>query len=231
MAPDPALATSSEQRAHLGRLLSAARLSTYADAASGGDPIELYAYNMAVAGALLGPLHVLEVVLRNAMSDRLTARAGRRDWWEASGVRGAMKPQALAQIAQAQQKVHRARRDPARPTVPDDVVAATDFGFWTDLTSNAYESTLWQDPLRHAFPHTRRSRRQIFQALQSRRRLRNRISHHEPVHDRDLLLDHTRTVELIGRISPPVARWVDGRSRLRQVVADRTASTAGPHRF
>lgn len=223
--------TSAEQRADLHRLLSIVRLRGYvtpsgASRGRSGDEIALYAYNMAVAAALLGPLHVLEVVLRNAMHAALTSHAGNAAWWAEPTVLPHLKPWAVAQVASATTKVERARRRSTEPTTADDVVAATDFGFWTDLTSNTYEHTLWQDALRHSFPHTRRTRSQIYQALQSRRQLRNRISHHEPVHDRDVLLDYAHIIELIGFISPAVARWVDERSRLVEV-----ASSQDPQRF
>lgn len=224
-APDE-LTTTSDQRSELLRLLSGVRLTGYVTAAGTGPPashdeIDLYVYNMALAGALLGPLHVLEVVTRNAMHDLLVVRAGRPDWWAEPSVRCHLRVFGKEQVVRAQAKASRGRRagDPA-PTA-DDVVAATDFGFWTDLVSGAYERTLWQDPLRRVFRGTRRSRAQIFQALQSHRRLRNRVTHHEPLHDRDTLAEYSRVIQSIGYVSEPVAQWVDDRSRLGLVARSR----------
>ncbi|QDQ88948.1 hypothetical protein FMZ60_16090 [Alcaligenaceae bacterium SJ-26] len=61
--------------------LSAARMETY-ERAVGGDgecnpaALRLYAWNADVSGALLPPLHVCEVVIRNVVSDALAAVYG-----------------------------------------------------------------------------------------------------------------------------------------------------------
>jgi hypothetical protein len=50
---------------------------------TGYDALDVYVFNMALAGAMLGPLHILEITMRNAMHEALVTHAGRRDWWEA----------------------------------------------------------------------------------------------------------------------------------------------------
>lgn len=73
--------------------LSAARVGTYEaaagiiDAATGlADPnstkaLDLYSWNALVSGALLMPLHICEVVVRNAVSEALEAVYGARWPW------------------------------------------------------------------------------------------------------------------------------------------------------
>jgi hypothetical protein len=227
------LTISADQRAELARLLSGGRLNSYADAVAAAvddtfDALDLYVYNMALAGALLGPLHVLEVVTRNAIHELLVVKAGRRDWWAHADVGMLLRPWGTDQLITAENKVRRARGKGGTPVGPDDVVAATEFGFWTDLLRPSYETTLWQDPVRHAFPHSRRSRQQLYQALQSHRRLRNRVTHHEPLHLRDAATDYHEIVRFIGYISRPVATWVDDRSRLGAVIAGRPGRTPTP---
>jgi hypothetical protein len=56
--------------------LSPARMATFEAAvtmASDDDPaaLELYTWNAAISGALFPPLHICEVVIRNAVSDAL----------------------------------------------------------------------------------------------------------------------------------------------------------------
>lgn len=84
--------------------------------------------------------------------------------------------------------------------------------------------------MRHAFPHSRRSRQQMYQALQSHRRLRNRVTHHEPLHLRDAARDYEAIVQLIGYVSRPVATWVDDRSRLGAIAAGKPGRGAEPVR-
>ncbi len=53
--------------------LSNARMSTYdlAVVAGGKSALDFYAWNAEISGALLGPLHLCEIVIRNAVSDAL----------------------------------------------------------------------------------------------------------------------------------------------------------------
>lgn len=56
--------------------LSSARMATYRSAAAaagfgGEEALALYAWNARVSGALLTPLHICEVVVRNAVADAL----------------------------------------------------------------------------------------------------------------------------------------------------------------
>ncbi|MEV7007342.1 hypothetical protein [Streptosporangium sp. NPDC051022] len=65
-------------------VISRPRLGPYS-AASGGDlgaTLRLYVWNLEVSCAFAGALQYLEVVLRNAVDDRLATQHGRRDWWD-----------------------------------------------------------------------------------------------------------------------------------------------------
>jgi hypothetical protein len=59
-------------------VLSSARMSTYekAVASSTATTLELYNWNAQVSGALLTPLHICEVVIRNAVSSAIEAVYG-----------------------------------------------------------------------------------------------------------------------------------------------------------
>ena len=77
--------------------LSAARMGTFEVAAgvqSDDDPaaLLLYAWNAEVSGAFLAPLHVCEVVVRNAVSDALEALYGPRWPWSATFERSLPDP-------------------------------------------------------------------------------------------------------------------------------------------
>ncbi len=81
-------------------------------------------------------------------------------------------------------QIQRARIDASRsgnPTpVPGKVVAEFMFGFWTYLTSNAHEKTIWVPYLHTAYP-SKTDRRRIHQTLYELRVFRNRVVHHEPL--------------------------------------------------
>ncbi len=64
--------------------LSSARMSTYETASCDSSlALELYAWNAQVSGALLTPLHICEVVIRNAVSDVLESLYGEKWPWSA----------------------------------------------------------------------------------------------------------------------------------------------------
>jgi hypothetical protein len=61
-------------------------------------------------------------------------------------------------------------------------------GFWTALFNAPYERALWNPPMLGLLddtfpfvPRRSRSRRRLFQHLDTIRRLRNRMFHHEPI--------------------------------------------------
>lgn len=69
------------QIAEIHRALSPARISTYAAATHCHGPddpaaLNLYLWNAQVSAAFLTPLHLCEVVLRNAVDDALAAKYG-----------------------------------------------------------------------------------------------------------------------------------------------------------
>src|SRR4051794_19174016 len=101
-----------ERRRQLVKSISADRFARY-ESDMGGDAdlaLRLYVWNIAVTSAFWGPLQVLEVTLRNALHERLTARFSREDWWKA-------RPLTLTgvhqrAVADAYERVEQSRRMP-----------------------------------------------------------------------------------------------------------------------
>ncbi|HYW55265.1 MAG TPA: Abi family protein [Dongiaceae bacterium] len=145
------------------------------------DALDLYIWNLQVSAAFQGPLHVLEVCLRNAMHVNLTI--GFTNDWVDNGSFIHACIQAQYPPPQAGQKhnppgpdllrdIYKVRNRVARdlsnknarairkgqppgkmsPTV-NDVVAGLDFGFWTTMLDSRFEQTLWRPVLHHAFPN------------------------------------------------------------------------------
>lgn len=208
-----------EKRRQLIKFISADRFARY-ETAVGGDidsALRLYAWNIAVSSAFWGPLQVLEVALRNALHDRLTARFSREDWWNAQSLTLTTVHQQA--IAAAYDRLTQERKMPTSGRV----VAQLSLGFWVGLlgTGHNYEMTLWRPALRHAFTDKGGTRRQLHKDLDRRRTFRNRIAHHEPIFHRHLSADHMHIVRLIGLISPVTADWVTENSRVDAVLAVR----------
>jgi len=177
--------------------LSAGRFGTYLSAAQGSRSLALalYEWNARLGAAFLHDLGHLEVGLRNAYDQALCMATIRGDshWTENSTMLklfpAVMKNDPVQQrLVDANEiprsQIQRARKDASRSgdmkLVPGKVVAEVMFGFWTYLTSNAHEKTIWVPYLHTAYP-IKTDRRKIHQTLYELREFRNRVAHHEPL--------------------------------------------------
>ncbi|WP_016889208.1 hypothetical protein [Mycobacteroides abscessus] len=226
------------QAAGIDGLLGEARLARYLDRYSGNRVLarRLYTWNLAAASALWGPIHVLEIAVRNALHDRLVERTGRGDWWADTHVHLCNNEREAIDSAIATLQ----RRGTDEPS-GDQVVAATSFGLWVGLTGEgiprdrvlSYETTLWQPRLQHAFPHRENRRRKYIHAkLDDIRVLRNRIAHHEPIYRSPLqnLYDDIR--EIAGMVHPGARQFIESHSRTQEVIDQlRDVVTTGEVRF
>lgn len=92
------------------------------------------------------------------------------------------------------------------------VVAELSFGFWTGLTGPKYD-VLWRDHLVKIFPRPPVQRVKIQTRLNSIRKLRNRIAHHEPILFSGRLQKYASQIfDTISWIRPITARWVRSNS-------------------
>ncbi|KIQ62344.1 hypothetical protein TR51_25015 [Kitasatospora griseola] len=210
--------------------LSEQRLAPYRAAAE-RDKVSarlLYWWNAEVSGAFLGPLHCLELTLRNALHSRLADAFGRPDWWAAA----ALDDHGRKLVEEARRKRER-RRD--RVLTADGVMAELSFGFWVSLLSagDCYDRRLWVPILHRAFPHYSGPRRELHRNFESMRLFRNRIGHHEPIHHRKLEADHAKIYELLAYLSPAMAAEARAMDRVPEILRMREQACGGlrPPRF
>lgn len=208
------------------RLLSAARFGRYLEHAGGHADIasRLVAWNAEVTSAFWGPIAALEVFVRNAVHDAMR-RDRRDDWWNDPTV--CSMPRERYAIDGAVRTLE--RRGVSDPDA-DRVVAATSLGLWVGLTDAgvprhphlSYETALWQPRIAGAFPHRGSVRRkQLHRMLDEVRRLRNRLAHHEPVHDQALERVRDDIVRLAGFVDPDAASYVAQAHRIDDALARR----------
>jgi hypothetical protein len=198
--------------------LSADRLSTYVQARHGDldAAIELYRWNSTIAAAFWESLGHVEVVLRNALRERLAARharLGRAATW-LDDPAGELDRRAIEDIATARRRV----RTKGKRVTEGQVVAELSFGFWRFLIAKRYMK-LWPD-LASAFPLAPDRRLTTVEAPVARLySFRNRLAHHERVWSEPLThLDDDMTA-LLGFIDPNVRDWVAGTSRVQATLA------------
>ena len=209
------------------------------------DRVARYLWNMALGSTLQATLHVFEVTLRNAIfttSVKLadTSRLHMPDvpcWLDARN--------STLLYADEAAEVRRAKTylstDPRRRT-PGHLVARLGFGFWVQLTARAYSELradgprLWPRGLPSVFPFrwppgSKRivpdhgDREMVFKRLHEIRELRNRIAHHDPIWDLDLVSRYARILEILGWMSTRMADAVTDLDRFPRVL------DAGPEAF
>jgi hypothetical protein len=196
----------------LRTLVSPERLQPYVAAMAGSDEagLRLYTWNTAASAAFYGPLQCCEVALRNAVHHRMSAAHGAR-WFVTVGV---MRNDEIRMATEAQLALERLNKVPT----PGRIVAELSFGFWVGLFANVYDTSLWRTDLHRLF-RPRTNRRVLFADLDRLRTLRNRIAHHEPIHQRRLMDDYGRIARIVRQLSPEVEGWMSFHDRVAEVLA------------
>ena len=204
--------------------LSAARLGTYEAiaTAAGRDAeaaVSLYAWNALISGALLPPLHLCEVAIRNAVSDALEALYGVRWPWNPTFERslprqGGPGYNALNDLQQVRNK---------SPST-GQVITELKFVFWEKMLTSRHDGRVWNPHLLRVLPNLDQAtpvatlRLEIHNDLKKIRLLRNRIAHHEPIFRRNLQDDLgviTRLVESRCKVS---SIWMMGFQQVQSLI-------------
>lgn len=187
--------------------LSAPRMSTYLKATSGdeGRALELYGWNARVSAALMVPAHLAEVATRNAVDEVLTCVYGPSWPWDPT-FEGSLPP--------PQPHSYSPRKDlvstRARLVSTGQVVADLNFIFWERMFTKRHDGRLWSPHIAKLFPAAPQIapamlRNRVRNDLETIRRLRNRVAHHEPILTRNLTADLRTIFDLIEMRSPETA--------------------------
>ena len=199
--------------------LSPERLARYLNEAGGNQiaAMALYEWNMAASEAFYSPLQNLEIVLRNTLGNALRQQYGAH-WYLHGGVPPLLYP--LPDMLNA------ARTELTRRGIPFEhgrILAELNFGFWAGVLSSRYETPLWRPIFHGAFvnrpPHFKR--KDVHEPVERLRKFRNRIAHHEPIHDRNLASDYAEILTIVSWISPYMTTWIDETNRVADVLSAR----------
>lgn len=219
----------------IARHLTRERLGSYLLSASGDleQAIALYDWNAQVGGALHEDIGRLEVVFRNAIDEALVSYGAAQEWPTAWYRRRQLFPGKHG--ARALDDIKTARSRATRRGVPEvhgKVVAELSFGFWRFLCTKPYLTSLWVPVLADAFLNhpdqgdPRAVRQSVDDRIQRIHFLRNRVAHHEPVHQRNLRRDLDSIAQLAGWISVDARDWMVGASRAAAVIRDRPSESS-----
>lgn len=201
----------------LRKTLSASRMTNY-DAAAGTQEIaiELYAWNAEVSSAFLFPLHVCEVVVRNAVAECFEIKYGSNWPWVTSFERS-LNNRLKEDLSRAKDSVGNTKKT-------GKVIAELNFFFWQSIFTKSHDFRIWNQYLLTAFPNLDNKnpippqREGIYQVLDELRHLRNRIAHHEPIFKRDLLEDYKKIKNLIALRCEITANWLDEKQNVKTII-------------
>lgn len=215
--------------------LTPERFAKYLKAASGDAELALalYEWNSEVASAFLRDLGHLEVGLRNAYDRALLTHpeivAG--EWVTAESCYRLFAPHRVTnedgnlvdKNETPRNNVRRARKHSGYDTgaVPrGKVVAEFMFGFWSYLTDDLHEKSLWVPALSTAYV-AGADRKKVHATMSELRDFRNRVAHHESLFDH-APENHRRHIVFVAKwLSPELSDHIKAHSRLPDLIASR----------
>jgi len=208
--------------------LGGPRFGRYLTAAGGdaGRALALYEWNSHMAAAALRDVGHFEVAMRNAYDAQLSARFP--DWAAdpSSGLFRLESGPAKDRVPQRQLnagsvgKLSAARAGLGGRPSHGQVMAALDFGFWTQLSRRERTGTLWTPTLSRAYPaHVTRG--QVHGLVDNVRKFRNRLAHNEPVFSNKtgLVKRMEETETLFRFLRTEAAEWVRQHSDVPRLIA------------
>lgn len=228
------------------------RFSTYLTAAGGDTSLayDLYAWNTRLAGAFHEVLGHAEVAVRNAIDTQLrdwnqqqsdNPRNPGKTFTEQWCIDTAIPLHGLVVAPLKKARSYAGAAKSSRPSsharkhaeiTHDDLVSQLSFGTWNHLvpwpnSKPTPQLHLWEEAVKNAFPGIKpgiEGLRQVKTPLNNLHHLRNRVAHCEPllhVEAKQRLQDIAR---LTGYIDQPIADWIMGHQRVRDVARERPAT-------
>jgi hypothetical protein len=198
--------------------------------------MRLYRWNIDLSGAVYEALHVFEVVLRNALDEQLciwnasqpdpsTGRFHSPDWLiDPSAlllrVAGRDIPDARRRALKSTARRPQGQRDPMHA----DILAAMSLGTWRFILPRRHDAgkqRLWDEALHKAFPHLRRTPRELERAVEGVYHLRNRVAHLEPIINSNVRAQLVNMRTVIGAIDPQLLSWFTSTERISPTLSGR----------
>lgn len=203
------------------KALSEQRLATYGSHASEySEAIESYQRNVILCSFLYFELHIFEIVFRNAIhcaatqilkNDKWILDLYHRDPKTIQHFKDHLNEKAISQLEKNINGARKSFKDAGKKQINEgDLIAAMTFGFWTTCISKQYHYIFIQKGiLGKAFPNApKKEFENISQDADGIRKLRNRVSHHEPIFNhKDLSIKRQNIKKLTEYASPATAKY------------------------
>lgn len=214
--------------------LSSDRLAPYLTSSSlPGDPaaaLELYVWNAGISGALFGPLQAVEVGIRNAIHREMTLIFNTPTWYSER----AFKKTATYLVGDLVETASRLVKE-AKPVDAPHLLAGLHFGFWTQLLGSGpngnFRRHFWNAGLYQAFQHypndPKTNHGKIRGDIIALKAFRNRVAHHEPIHNKNPQGQYDRIIRVAGWLDPKLPLWIEKHSRCQTLLLSKPHSSPG----
>jgi hypothetical protein len=202
--------------------------------------MDWYLWNARLIKSLQYPMHIAEVILRNAIVEHLKMHQAPAEWAFDAAFLSKLASRSPATRESLNKSKERLLREKMSPTdfrskvksVPyldipgfglictDDVVAKLPFEFWTGLLDKDFEAD-WHATLRVVFRNADGSvsRRDVWLLANDVRDLRNRMAHHEPIFHLPIEDHYNGILRLIALRCRETKHWVQHFSTFRMTLA------------
>ena len=178
---------------------------------SKSSPYESYLFEFIIlvaelSGGLWVHIQIFETTLRQFLAKQLTAIYGTQSWWDIPFL---LNKDDYSNIS----KVMRRLKGKDIRITSEHIVDNLSLSFWIKLLGKRYHETIWLKIIKYMPVYPGR-REDFYNKAREIRNLRNSIAHHGPIMRRSLIRDHAYLGELTAILDPELAREVEKRSRV-----------------
>lgn len=179
----------------------------------------LYLFNARLSKAFLFPLHVLEISLRNRISEIFTSMYG-QDW--------TLNQSFLQELTVESRSTLNTAKERASSEDTDDIVSTMTFDFWSNLFRPKYDRCFWQAHMQTLLPNNVMSRHDFQKSIKEINKFRNRIAHHEPIHQLNISAKHTLILNVLKWISDETYKWTKHHSTFSSILRTSPSANGEP---
>lgn len=204
------------EAAVIAACLSPQRAGTYLAAVAHHDESErtvaalaLYRWNVEVSAAFMVPIHLCEVVIRNAAAEALVMLYGAHWVWDSGFTQTLPDPAAPSYSPRRDLIKVRQRHHTVGKVIPELKLV-----FWENLFTKRHDNRLWKPYLRKVLPNldpnqpVKVLRNMVRSEIETVRHLRNRVAHHEPIFARSLQDELESAQRLVHWKSDEAVSWL-----------------------
>ena len=167
---------------------------------------EIFFFRAEIAAALWVHIQAFESTLRNFVYEALVLIYEEKEWWKIPNLLFDGESRDIERTTESLSK----RKEFLTPIL---VVHNMSLSFWIKLLGKRYHETIWLQIIKYMPVYPGR-REDFYNKAREIRNLRNSIAHHGPIMRRNLIRDHAYLGELTAILDPELARQVEKRSRV-----------------